>query len=339
MAPRLLQFSQFVPASGFQWVEARPIIRGLRVRKRPDLFLVRASGLWMEHRQGRVYDPMREETGLFRNFAELESSPDAILAFANRYGELGEGDWGLPLDFRRARIKAPPDTSLDEVRMQRTMPESILPVLKQLEADGGVVGDPLSTWRSEIREMADCVELLELIEEKDRAAIAARFRTTGTSARYLGPTSQGPIIVQTPRQFNGAATLSAALSVLHTRIKQRLTRRLTPRLKIDEKSGKSVLSFSPERLRDVLWLQLAEAMCYERRYRQCEVCAKWFEVAPDVARTSRMYCSTACKLKAYRRRQKEARRLRTAGKSLREIAKAVSAEMETVKGWVKDVGR
>jgi hypothetical protein len=338
MSPRLLQFSQFVPAAGFRWLEARPIIRGLKVRKRPDWFLVRASGSWLGHRQGSVYDPTRKETGLFRNFAALTPNQDAILEFANRYGDLGENDWGLPLDYRRARVNAPPDTSLDEIRLQRTMPETILPILKQLEHDGGVVGDPLSVWRSDIREMQDCVELLELIDTKKSAQIAKRFRVTDRAARYLGPTTQGgPTIVQSRRPLQGAAAIEAGIAVLHARIKQRLTRRLTPRLTYDEKTGKSELAFSPERMRDVIWLQLAEAMCYKRRYRSCEVCAKWYEVAPDVARTSRMYCSTACKLKAYRRRQKTSREMRKQGKSLREIAKFVSAEMETVKGWVKDV--
>jgi hypothetical protein len=337
MTARLLQFSQFVPAAGFRWIEARPIIRGLKVRRRSDWFLIRTSGGWLEHRRGSTYDPIRTETGLFRNLADLEPNQDAILAFANRYGDLGENDWGLPLDYRRTRVKAPPDTSLDEIRLRRTMPESILPVLKQLENDGGVVGDPFSIWRSDIREMKDCVELLDLIETKKSSAIAKRFRISGTAARYLGPTAHGPIIVQVSHALQGATAIESALAVLHARIKRRLTRRLTPRLTYDEKTGRSDLGFAPERLRDVVWLQLAEAMCYNRRYRSCEVCAKWYEVAPDVARTSRMYCSTACKLKAYRLRQKTARELRRSGKSLREIAKHVSAEMETIKGWVKDV--
>ncbi|MCG8584088.1 MAG: hypothetical protein MI757_05190 [Pirellulales bacterium] len=337
MSPRLLQFSQFVPAAGYSWTEARPIIRGLRVRKRPEWFLVRAGGSWLEHRQGKVYDPFRTETGLFRNLADLEPTQESIVAFANRYGELGENDWGLPLEYRRARVKAPPDTSLDEIRLRRSVPESIVPVLKQLEHEGGLVGDPLSVWRADIREMRDSVELLELIETKKSNAVAKLFRVTGTAARYLGPAAQGPIIVQASKSLQGSAAIGAGLAVLHARIKQRLTRRLTPRLSFDESTNRSDLAFAPERLRDVLWLQLAEAMCYNRRYRQCDVCAKWYEVAPDVARTSRMYCSTACKLKAYRARQKTARDLRRDGRPLREIAKLVSADMSTVKGWVKDV--
>ena len=337
MSPRLLQFSQFVPAAGFRWTEARPIIRGLKVRKRPDRFLIRVSGDWLEHRQGSVYDPLRRETGLFRNFADLDPELDAILTFANRYGDLGENNWGLPLDYRRARVTAPPDTSLDEIQLRRSMPETILPVLKQLEHDGGVVGDPLSVWRSDIREMKDSVELLELVDEKNSTAIAERFRVTDSSARYIGPSAQGPIIVQAPRALQGSAAIDAGLAVLHARVKGRLTRRLTPRLTLDNKTGQSDLVFAPERLRDVIWLQFAEAMCYNRRYRSCDVCGKWYEVAPDVARTSRMYCSTACKLKAYRRRQNTARQLRRDGKSLRDIARHVSADMETVKGWVKNV--
>ena len=128
-----------------------------------------------------------------------------------------------------------------------------------------------------------------------------------------------------------------AMRVVHARLKQRLSRRLSPRLDYDPGTGRSDLVFVPETLRDVMWLQLADAIARERRYRQCEVCGKWFEIAPDVARTSRMYCATACKLRAYRARQKRARQLRARGTSLREIARELDTSVQTVKGWVADV--
>ena len=48
-----------------------------------------------------TYDPFIEEPALFRIFAAVEPTPEAILAFANKYGDIGSfdrmGDHGQPL--------------------------------------------------------------------------------------------------------------------------------------------------------------------------------------------------------------------------------------------------
>ena len=46
-----------------------------------------------------------------------------------------------------------------------------------------------------------------------------------------------------------------------------------------------------------------------RRRRQCLQCGTWFEISPRAARTDRVFCSDACRFKAYRERQSRARRM------------------------------
>ena len=53
------------------------------------------------------------------------------------------------------------------------------------------------------------------------------------------------------------------------------------------------------------------------------------------SRTDKQFCSNACRSKAYRDRQEQARQMFAAGKTVREIAKALDAKPEAVKGWVK----
>ena len=94
---------------------------------------------------------------------------------------------------------------------------------------------------------------------------------------------------------------------------------------------------SSSRLVDVAWCQLAKAISDGCQFNECVQCGKLFEVAGGAARADRMYCSVACKLKVYRARIKEAKRLRAEGKTLRQISKATGSDMETVKSWTQDV--
>lgn len=71
--------------------------------------------------------------------------------------------------------------------------------------------------------------------------------------------------------------------------------------KVDEQldgvSGKPRLAWQRERgcdfrfvsndLLGALWVSFAEAVAGSKTFRPCEECKKWFEIAPDVARTHR----------------------------------------------------
>ena len=84
-----------------------------------------------------------------------------------------------------------------------------------------------------------------------------------------------------------------------------------------------------------LWLQFARAVERDSRFRQCAECGTWFELARGTARADKLYCSTPCRTKAYRKRQAEAARRHGEGQSIEEIARALESDFDTVRGWIK----
>lgn len=116
------------------------------------------------------------------------------------------------------------------------------------------------------------------------------------------------------------------------RINERLLG-ISPRL--DE--GMRLIS-TADRLVLAIWMQLAKAIDSGRQFRQCSHCERFFEVAGGTSRTDKQYCSHQCSLKAYRARKRRAVELRTAGNSLKEIAKDLGSDVKTIKGWLAEKG-
>ena len=57
-----------------------------------------------------------------------------------------------------------------------------------------------------------------------------------------------------------------------------------------------------------------------------------FEVSGD---KGAKFCKNACRFKAYRSRQAQAKQFAKAGMSMSKIAEELNTEVETVKGWIK----
>jgi hypothetical protein len=93
------------------------------------------------------------------------------------------------------------------------------------------------------------------------------------------------------------------------------------------------LRFQPASLIGAIWIQFALGVEGNRDYRQCEQCRTWFEVAAE-KREGAKFCSDACRFKAYRNRQKDARRLHAAGISIGNIATKCGSDVKTVRGWI-----
>ena len=87
-----------------------------------------------------------------------------------------------------------------------------------------------------------------------------------------------------------------------------------------------------------VWLQLADAVSNDRTFNRCRTCGKWFEVAPEVARSHRRFCSNACKTKAHRNKQDRARQLFTVEKmTFEEIADELDSDVATVRRWITGI--
>jgi hypothetical protein len=125
-----------------------------------------------------------------------------------------------------------------------------------------------------------------------------------------------------------------ALHYVQTTINKQLQGRASPRLLWDTNRERLGLYIVPEGLVGALWLQFARTVERDSQFRQCAECAIWFELAPGTARSDKLYCSTPCRTKAYRKRQAEAARLHGEGRSLDDIARDLESQPDTVRGWI-----
>ena len=126
-----------------------------------------------------------------------------------------------------------------------------------------------------------------------------------------------------------------ALHYVQSTINEKLEGRASPRLLWDAKRERLGLYIVPDGLIGALWLQFARAVERDSRFRQCAECGIWFELAPGTARADKLYCSTPCRTKAYRKRQAEAVRLHGEGRSFEDIAGELESDPDTVRGWIE----
>jgi hypothetical protein len=96
------------------------------------------------------------------------------------------------------------------------------------------------------------------------------------------------------------------------------------------------LAAEPQDLGQALWWQFLLSVCELRNHTQCQVCGRWYELSPQVNRSDRLYCSDACRFKAYRRRRRQAVEMFRERRSIAQIAKELGSDRETIKGWVRE---
>ena len=81
-----LNFDWEVAKAGHRWLETHAMGQGPDVRWH---FLTPAYGTGSVRFLARRYHPLSAFSGLFRDFAATDPSPDAIKVFADRFGLLG----------------------------------------------------------------------------------------------------------------------------------------------------------------------------------------------------------------------------------------------------------
>jgi hypothetical protein len=103
----------------------------------------------------------------------------------------------------------------------------------------------------------------------------------------------------------------------------------------DHKLGGLALQVKPNSLLGALWIQFALAVAGNKKYRACATCRQWFELSPQIARTSKLFCSEACRSQAYRNRKEKAHLLAAEGKTFKQIAEELGSDLKTVQEWLK----
>lgn len=248
----------------------------------------------------REYDPM-EEPALFWEFADAyPANEEKIVSLATRFGFLF--------------------TDRDRVSLDASL----------------VAGEWVNGWRREIKALHDMVTLWEATPQ----TLKQWFRVEQKSMSYKGPLGffllHHERVLEPRRMFGRPVSKlpEAASFVLQRSIDSRLrVHHVSARYVWDSTLFSSKLCFQPSSLASALWLQLAEAIDNDKSFARCVLCGKAFTVTEE-KRADSTFCGNPCRQRAYRARQKRARKLRGGGASLRDIARELGSNITTIKGWV-----
>jgi hypothetical protein len=271
-----------------------------------------------------VYVRPAPNPALFRAFADLSPDRKRILEFANRHGDL----------FGTTKV----------VPAGRSGPGPVEPRN----------GTWLSDWREQIALAQRLVGLWDLLQGEDREGLARHiqwrkgflnqpevlFDSHPGAGEEGGPAlgfQREREVIAPHDRFQVGDPVGPAWTYLQRHIGFALCHtdeQLHAQMEWDEKAARPVLQLTARTLASAVWLQFADAVSNNRTHSRCRECSAWFEVAPDLARTNRRFCSNGCRSKAYRERQDRARRLFTARKTFKQIAEELDSDVATVKKWI-----
>lgn len=315
MSESFLSFEGVRAVGGYRWIEARR--RDAPAGTPPEWFLIDQPSA----RPGRPYELFHDAPAVFQEFGATPLDRDGILSFAERYGNLGG----------------------------RYNPE-VLDV-PGLHAVWGVSWE---RWQQDIKAMRQAVALwgaIQATREGDTDALRSIIRWTGPErVEYFSPpvddlpagTAQkviasSVIYPERLRWLRPGDLLAPALQQLQRDVNLYLDQGAAAQLAWDERRADLRIRLTPDGLHSALWMQLAHAIAANQVFRRCAQCGTWFAVHPggrDTGRTSRQFCSEACRGRAYRGRIAEARKLAVQGETPEAIAGALGSDAATVRGWL-----
>jgi hypothetical protein len=244
--------------------------------------------------------PVRDRlpSGLFLEFANLEPNRDAILRFANRYGDLFDS------------------YSLEDV------------VMKEGRMQGGAT---LKRWKGEIGDMHALVRIWEAIEKRNERELKKIITWDAKGVRYSIKTTKQEQHTRLAHsddpenrlaRFERGDTFLPAQYALQAEINRRIAapQNLTvPRLVwthewTDERTRKRTgreereryqrIIFTPSNLLAALWIQFAESLAKGYQLKLCQGCGGHFLSGPGARRADAMTCRDACRQRKRRRDSK-----------------------------------
>lgn len=315
-----LDFWWDVHAGGYTWVESTAVDSD-KVRK----YLTTGHPLGSPGFEFKRYAPLDRHTGLFRTFAEVDPNEEAIKAFADSFGHLGD-----PI----GEMIGMPNHVSDKGQLVGT-------------------GESFGKWTKAILNMRRLVELWNIVQHQDLAALARHIRWHGKGVDYLSHPdlvpnelpAQPSVFVEAViaaekinpdllEDFQKGDLVRPALYYLQNEVNRWMKGRTSSRLLWTPDHSKLKLCLVPESLFGALWLQFAQVIERNSEFRRCAECGTWFELRPGSARSDKIYCSNSCRTKALRRRKAKAKELSKQGFAVREIAARLETEEKTVTRWL-----
>jgi hypothetical protein len=249
------------------------------------------------NRYYRFFDSVN--AAAFRSFSSI-GNPEGAVAFANKYGFLGGGTHVISLD--------PTD------RYHVTLGEDLDGWLEAAtEMDGAV-----QMWEGS-RSHGTGTRRLLTIQAYDGLGLSRWVKRSRRKDFVKAVEGEQPLPVGEWLMWWVSAHLDGVKAVLTLS---------------SDRSG-FAMSHVPDTLHSALWLQLALAMEGEKEYRRCLGCGEWFEYSKDASRPDKVYCSNACRARAYRRRQVEAHALCQRGLTPERIAEQLNTTPDAVRRWIE----
>ena|ERR1700683_2469930 len=286
-------FNWYRCLAGHEWIDSRSVAfygSGDEVLAQETRFLV-------ERREGnplyRQFHPIVDSPTLYREFAHLDDTEEAYLAFANRYGWLG-------------------------IQSMLVREQGTYASFRQTS------GEPFHQWRIARIKMRRVTDVLDAIQARDSAAIQRWFTFLPGRVLYhrkddgLGEQMS---VVSAPENDirkhiwdwasaapDGERPFRFAAGYAQQEINDAMSNSdgdaaaTFARVVLDGDRDVMSLRMVPGNLLAAMWLQCARVLTLNPTFKDCEYCGKWFELSPDARRKQSKYCSGRCKVAAYRKR-------------------------------------
>lgn len=269
---------------------------------------------------------MAEVPGLFRLFAGVEPMPDSILAFANSYGSLDlweafvDADSGLP---DHGDSLANWSAELAGMRHAVAVADALLSPRTSSSRD---ILENRFLWRDLGSDSHEYLQARYFPQERVPACTFRRMLGSDSDGTTLQHVSHSELNKET--DWFSYELFDAGLQKLGPANRQRLLARVFVQTVISDRLALWVRPFladlEPFRLRlspvtfiGSLWLQFASSLEGGFRYRRCGSCEAWIEISPSVRGRGQnvTYCRDACRVRAWRHRNRPKARLARSGKT------------------------
>lgn len=259
----------------------------------------------------RYYQPMDTED-LYLQFAKIKQTTKAALTFAKTYGFLSK-------------------------------------------ADDEEYSETVSSWLSEACYLQLAIELWEVVSGNEDLASnfkwdKDKFIYRGTKYTLIIQAQPTGLVTAAPFSSDGKTVTFNFPKIINLKESEKrhviliyLQRIINEHVEhscelfTELANGHLESKLYPADLLTAVWLQFSQSIQDNQRFKQCPApeCGGWFLIGKKTARKSRVYCSTACKVRAARQKVKEAKQLFDDGTAVENIAIQLNADLDAVKGWIK----
>jgi len=253
-----------------------------------ELFL--AYG-WTE--EMKKFRPLRDYTGLFKEFAELKPQTSAVLRFVSDYGFLG-------------------CTSLANIEAPGRKPSpSQVESLAAWSAHRWLLGTTLELWQHALDENEEGVSKLMSVNNGIVSLVEHHLAANPTIPHIdLLPRSMSSPFGSGSKDAPGKeAMIGAAKWLVNGTVNRALDRFVRLRLDVQQEpthdTESESISLEPASLLGVVWLQFALYIAEHKNYQRCSHCNRWYEVQTKLARRDKTYCGVNCRSRAYRARKQQ----------------------------------